>query len=307
MKYKYIIKRVFLSIVTLWLIATIIFFMLRLLPGTPFSSMQMVGLEMQDRLIEYYGLDKPLFEQYLIFLKNAICGDFGMSYKYLGQSVNDILKQALPISVQLGLQAYTISLIVGIVSGCFAAKKNGSKTDDFMLMLSALFSTLPVFVLSSVFQYLFGFKWKIFPLVGWGDIEHMVLPVASLVFGLMSTKFLTSKALSLEVLNQNYIKTAKANGLPKHKIFFKYEIKNILVPVLSTIGIDIAYAMMGSFVVEKIFNIRGIGYYFVLALQNNDYSLILGISMFFSVALVVLNLFVDIIICFIDPRIKFVE
>jgi len=304
MRLRYIIKKVLIAIITLWIIATASFFMLKLLPGTPFSSMQMVGIEMQERLMKYYGLDKPVFEQYLIFLRNTAQGNFGMSYKYLGQSVNDIIKKSFPISLQLGLQAYALSLASGIVLGIISAKKRGSNIDSFFMVVSALFAALPVFVLSSVLQYVFGVKFKLLPLTGWETPTHMILPTISLVFVLFSSKLLTTRTLALEVLNEEYIKTAKAKGLSKYRIFFNYELKNILVPVLSTIGMEITSAMMGSFVVEQIFNIRGIGNYFVLSLQNNDYSLILGITMFFATILILLNLCIDIIISFIDPRIK---
>jgi len=209
MRLRYIIKKVLIAIITLWIIATASFFMLKLLPGTPFSSMQMVGIEMQERLMKYYGLDKPVFEQYLIFLRNTAQGNFGMSYKYLGQSVNDIIKKSFPISLQLGLQAYALSLASGIVLGIISAKKRGSNIDSFFMVVSALFAALPVFVLSSVLQYVFGVKFKLLPLTGWETPTHMILPTISLVFVLFSSKLLTTRTLALEVLNEEYMLEAK--------------------------------------------------------------------------------------------------
>lgn len=301
---KYTIRRLVISLVTIWLIATSSFFLLRTLPGNPFGTTQMLSLEMQQRMMAYYGLDRPLMEQYFTFMKNLLQGDFGYSLKYVGQSVNGIIASKFPASAQLGLQAYLLSFPIGILFGIVAARRRGRAIDYSLVAFSVLGVSVPVFILASLLQYVFAIKLGIFPVARWTSFAHTVLPTITLAIGSIAIKTRMMRTLMLEVITEDYVKTAKAKGLPTWRIVWNHQIRNAIIPMIPSMGMEIVSILMGSFVVEQIFAIPGIGAFFVTSVQSLDYTMTLGLTVFFGVFVVAANFIIDLIYGLADPRIR---
>ena len=301
---KYILKRLLISVVTIWLIATCSFFLLHALPGTPFGNAQLMSQEMRDNMMAYYGLDRSPLEQYLTFMKNLLHGDFGYSLKYVGRSVNDVIAQTFPVSAQLGLQAYLISFPIGIFFGILAARKRGRPLDYSLVAFSVLGVSVPVFILASLLQYVFAIKLQLFPVAQWKSFAYTILPTLTLAIGSIAGKTRNMRTLMLEVVTEDYVKTAKAKGLSSARIVWSHEIRNAIIPMIPSLGMEIVTILMGSFVVEQIFAIPGIGAYFVTSVQSLDYTMTLGLTVFFGVFVVSANFIIDLIYGLIDPRIR---
>ena len=301
---KYILKRLVISVITIWLIATASFFLLRTLPGNPFASEQLLSMDMQERMMHYYGLDRPLFEQYLTFMKNLLHGDFGYSLKYVGQSVNGIISEKFPTSAHLGLQAYLLSFPLGVLLGVAAARRRGRPIDYALVAFSVLGVSVPVFVLASLLQYVFAIRLGWFPVARWGTLAQTVLPTITLAMGAIASKTRIMRTLMLEVLTEDYVKTAKAKGLSKRRIIWNHEVRNAIIPLIPSLGMEIVSILMGSFVVEKIYAIPGIGAFFVTSVQTLDYTMTLGLTVFFGVFVVTANFIIDLIYGLVDPRIR---
>ena len=301
---KYILKRLLISVVTIWLIATCSFFLLRTLPGTPFGSTQLMSQEMRDNMEAYYGLDRPLLEQYLTFMQNLLRGNFGYSLKYVGRSVNDVIAQTFPVSAQLGLQAYAISFPIGVFFGIIAARKRGRPLDYTLVAFSVLGVSVPVFILASLLQYVFAIQLQLFPVAQWKSFAYTVLPTLTLAIGSIAGKTRNMRTLMLEVVTEDYVKTAKAKGLSAARIVWSHQIRNAIIPMIPSLGMEIVSILMGSFVVEQIFAIPGIGAYFVTSVQSLDYTMTLGLTVFFGVFVVSANFIIDLIYGLIDPRIR---
>ena len=293
-----------ISIITIWLIATCSFFLLRTLPGNPFGTTQLLSIEMQERMMAYYGLDRPLMEQYFTFMKNLFRGDFGYSLKYVGQSVNGIIAEKFPASAQLGIQAYLLSFPVGILFGIIAARRRGRAIDYSLVAFSVLGVSVPVFILASLLQYVFAIRLGIFPVALWSSFRHTILPTITLAIGSIAGKTRMMRTLMLEVITEDYVKTAKAKGLPSWKIIWSHQVRNAIIPMIPSMGMEIVSILMGSFVVEQIFAIPGIGAFFVTSVQSLDYTMTLGLTVFFGVFVVGANFIIDLIYGFVDPRIR---
>ena len=301
---KYILKRLIISIITIWLIATCSFFLLHALPGNPFATQQLMSQEMLDKMMSYYGLDRPLWEQYLTFMNNLLHGDFGYSLKYVGQSVNGVIAQTFPVSAQLGLQAYLISFPIGIFFGIMAARRRGRALDYSLVAFSVLGVSVPVFILASLLQYVFAIQLDWFPVAQWKSFAYTILPTLTLAIGSIAGKTRTMRTLMLEVITEDYVKTAKAKGLSSARIIWSHQIRNAIIPMIPSLGMEIVSILMGSFVVEQIFAIPGIGAYFVTSVQSLDYTMTLGLTVFFGVFVVSANFIIDLIYGLIDPRIR---
>ena len=301
---KYILKRLIISIITIWLIATCSFFLLHALPGNPFATQQLMSQEMLDKMMSYYGLDRPLWEQYLTFMNNLLHGDFGYSLKYVGQSVNGVIAQTFPVSAQLGLQAYLISFPIGIFFGIMAARRRGRALDYSLVAFSVLGVSVPVFILASLLQYVFAIQLGWFPVAQWKSFAYTILPTLTLAIGSIAGKTRTMRTLMLEVITEDYVKTAKAKGLSSARIIWSHQIRNAIIPMIPSLGMEIVSILMGSFVVEPIFAIPGIGAYFVTSVQSLDYTMTLGLTVFFGVFVVSANFIIDLIYGLIDPRIR---
>ncbi len=301
---KYILKRVGISIITLWAVITITFFMLRLLPGGPFTGEKNIPEAIMQNLETKYGLDKPVFEQYGLYLKNLLQGDLGESIKYAGREVSEIISYSFPSSAKLGVVVIIIALIFGIILGIIAALKYNTWPDSLCMVLATLGVTIPSFVLASVLMYIFGVKYKLLPVTGLNGPESFILP--ALALGGYSIAFISrlTRSKLLETLGSDYIRTARAKGVSNFKIIVKHALRNTLIPIITYLGPLVAGILTGSFVVEKIFAIPGLGREFVNTISNRDYTVIMGVTVFYSAILIICNLLVDLLYGVIDPRIK---
>lgn len=301
---KYILRRLIISVITVWLIATSCFFLLRTLPGNPFQTTSLLSAEMVERMMHYYGLDRPLWDQYVTYMQNLLRGNFGYSLKYAGQSVNGIIASTFPISAQLGLQAYLLSIPLGFLFGIIAARCRGRAIDYGLVGFSVLGVSVPVFILAAMLQYVFAIRLKWLPVAQWKSFQHTILPTVTLAFSSIAGRTRSMRTFMLEIVNEDYIKTAKAKGLSKYRIIWSHQIRNAVIPMIPTMGMEIVGMLMGSFVVEQIFAIPGIGNQFVTSIQNLDYTMTLGLTVFFGVFVVAANFIVDIVYGIADPRIR---
>ena len=300
---KYIGKRIAIALVTVFVLATLTFFLMKLIPGDPFQS-EDVSPYVQELQRQYYGLDKPVYEQYLIYMKNLLHGDLGTSLTKTGRSVTSIIMETFPVSAKLGLISLLFAEAIGICFGIICAQfKN--KWPDYLLMLVAIVGVaLPSMVLGPILRYVLGVKLGLLPVTGWGTVAQMIMPAIVLGMGTIAGRTRSMRASMLSVTTQDYVKTARAKGLNAYEVVMRHEFKNSLVPILTNMGVQIASILMGSFVVEQIFLIPGLGRYFVDSISSLDYPVIMGTTIFFGTFLVVLNLIVDILYGLVDPRIR---
>lgn len=301
---RYIVKRVFFMIISLWLIATITFFLMHQLPGDPFSDTKKVPEEILKNLEAKYGLDKPLIVQYGTFLKNAAKGDLGLSLRYRNRTVNSILAQGFPNSMKLGLWAVAIGVFFGLTFGIIAALNNKGFFDYFVIILAVVGVSVPNFVFATLFQYFFAVELRWLPVAGWKGPMYMVLPVLALGLRLIAFQARMMKTNMIEIMGSDYVKTAKAKGLSKTAVVIKHVIRNAILPIVTMLGPLIAGIVTGSFVIEQIFAVPGMGKFFVDAVNQNDYTLILGTTLFYASLLIFMVFVVDILYGFIDPRIR---
>jgi len=300
----YIIKRVISAIVTLFLVATLTFFLMYLVPGGPFLSEKAPSQQTLKALEEKYGLDKPIGIQYLNYMKRLIRGDLGTSLKMRGQEVNDIIKTRFPVSAKIGLLAVVIAIFVGIPMGSVAALNRGKWFDRLIMFLSTMGIAIPGFVVATVLMFFFGVRLHILPTFGLTSPLHYILPVAALAFYPTAYISRLMRSSMLDVLGQDYMRTAWAKGLSQFKSLFKHALRNAVLPVVTYLGPMLANILTGSFVVEKIFTIPGLGSQFVGSITDRDYPLIMGTTIFLAFLLITMNVIVDIAYKIIDPRIK---
>lgn len=305
----YTLKRLLAGVVTVWFIATATFIAMHSVPGDPLMNDKAVTAEIRANLEKKYGLDKSGPEQYLIFMSNMLRGDFGISFTQQNRKVNDIIRDHFPVSATLGLLAVFFAAIGGIVWGALTAIYRNRLPDIIIMFLVILGISVPSFVFAALGQLslvkinqLLGSS--VIPVAGWGTFGHMLVP--SLVLGLGTMALLTRlmRSSMLEVVNEDYIKTAKSKGLSPIRIFFKHQLRNAILPVLTVLGPQIAAITTGGFVVELVFAIPGLGRYFVQAVQQLDYTVIMGTTVFYGAFLVFMVILVDIIYGFVDPRVR---
>ena len=301
---KYILKKTIISIVALWAIITVSFILLHMLPGNPFGSLSAMDRDMQLRIMNYYGLDQPIYKQYYLYCKGLLQGDFGYSLKHIGKSVNEVILESFPYSAILGLQAYVFGVPLGILLGSISAMKNGKYADYALVFFSAIGTSVPIFIIGTLLQYVFAIRLSWFPIARWHGYSSTILPSLTLSIGIIANKTRMMRTLMLETISEDYIRTAQAKGIPPIKIVFRHQIRNAIVPLVSTMGVEIAAILMGSFVVEQIYAIPGLGAYYVSAIQNLDYTMTLGLTVFYSTLVIITNLIVDVLYGVIDPRIR---
>lgn len=301
---KFIAKRVAMAILTLWVIITVTFFMMHSIPGDPFTQEGKMPPEVKANLMAKYGLDKPIGEQYVIYLKNLMKGDFGESMKSKTETVSDMIKRGAPISGRLGLQAFVVSLVLGITLGSIAALYQNKAPDYIMMIIAIIGISVPSFIMAALLIQFVARNISYFPISGWGGFRYTILPTIALSFMPMASTARLMRSSMLEVLGQDYIKTARSKGLSKLKVIMSHAIRNAILPIVSQLGTSLTALLTGSFVIEKIFGIPGIGSFFVQSINNRDYTLIMGTTVFYSMVLVFLLLLVDILYVIIDPRIK---
>jgi len=304
---RYLGKRILFMTISLFLIVTATFFIMKAVPGGPFTSEKNVPEEIRAALEAKYGLDKPVHQQYLDYLKGVITWDLGPSFTEKSSSVNDMINRGFPVSAHLGLQALAIALFGGITLGVLAALKHNKWQDYSAMVIAVLGLSVPGFILASFYQYFFAIKWGILPIAKWDTFEHTILPSFALAALPLAFIARLTRSNMLEVLGQDYIKTAKAKGLSMFTTTVKHAIRNALLPVITYLGPLIANILTGAFVIERIFGIPGLGREFVLSITNRDYTVIMGTTVFYSIFLVVMILLVDIAYTLIDPRIKLTD
>ncbi len=300
----YIINRFFISIITLFIIVTITFFLMHTVPGGPFVGEKPLSEVAIANLNKKYGLDKPLTVQYFNYLKNAIKGDLGTSLTKIGQSVSATIKRAFPVSFRLGLFSIFISTTIGLLFGIVAALKHGKVLDKAIMITATLGIAVPSFVIATVSIIVFSVKLKLLPAYGFDSFAQYILPGFALSFSSLSFMARLMRSSMLDVIHQDFIKTAKAKGLPQYVVIFKHALRNAIIPIVTYLGPLSAGILTGSFVVEKIFNIPGLGRYFVESITQRDYPTILGVTIFYGVFLILMNFIVDLSYGIIDPRIR---
>lgn len=301
---KYIEKRIGLAIVTIWAVATITFFLMNMVPGGPFLSEKAISPQATAALEAKYGLDKPLFQRYLTYIGDALHGDFGDSLKQRGRTVMDIIKMKFPVSARVGGLTVLVALTIGIPLGCIAALKRGKFLDSLISVVATCGIAVPSFVICTLLLYFFGVKLMLLPTVGLSSWKHFVMPVMALSFYPTAYIMRLMRSSMLDVLGQDYMRTAKAKGVSGFLILFKHALRNAILPVITYVGPMLAYTVTGSFVVEKIFTIPGLGGEFISAISGRDYTLIMGTTIFLATLIVIMNVVVDIVYKMVDPRIK---
>lgn len=309
---KYIAKRIGYAVLTVFFLTAFTFFMMQMLPGDPFVGEKAISQVTMDALNAKYGLDKPVWQQFFIYIGNVLQGDLGISIKY-NRPVTKIIADSFPYSCELGLRALIIATVVGIVLGTLAAIKRGTKWDSGAMSLAVIGVSVPSFIVGALLQYVLSIKLRqwfgitYFPVTGWKTEAAKILPAIALSFGSMATVARLMRTSMLDVLGSDYIKTARAKGLSNTKIVWRHAIRNAIMPVITVLGPTAAALMTGAFVVENIFSIPGMGKFFVLAIKELDYTLIAGTTLFYGVFLVIATLIVDILYGVIDPRVNLAQ
>lgn len=300
----YLVKKIGIFLLSLFLVITLTFFLMKAIPGDPFVGEKAIPKEILTSLHAYYGLDKPLLVQYLSCLKGFITGNFPPSILYEGKHLEDFIKEGFPISALLGLEALIIAISVGLFLGSIAAFYQNRWQDHLAEIFTLLGISIPGFLLATLFQYLFAFKLSLVPIARWGELSHTFLPALSIAA--LPTAFIArlTRFSMLSTLRQGYIKTAYAKGLSPIKVYFKHVLKNSIVPVLAYLAPLSAHVLTGSFIVEKIFAIPGLGQWFVNSILQRDYPIIMGLTVFYSALLLFCVFLVDLALPLFDPKME---
>ena len=302
----YVIKRCILAVVTLLVLITIIFVLVRLLPGDPFVS-EKTPEAIRQQMIRYHGFDRPIYEQWLKYVSNLIRGDLGISLKYQGRTVNSAIAATFPFSGALGVRALIFALAVGLFLGVTAAQKAGRPLDYICIFIAIIGVSAPEFVVGTLIQLGFSIRLRWLPATQWLSWRHMILPVFALGLNTLALLTRLTRSSMMDVINQDYILTARAKGLSDSQVIWRHQIRNSILPIITAMGPRVAALLAGTFVVERVFAIPGMGRFFVQSINDLDYTMVLGMTAFYGLFLVTANLLVDIIYGFVDPRIKLAE
>ncbi len=301
----YILKRIALSVLSVWIVITVTFFVMHAVPGGPFTAEKAISPAAQAALEAKYGLDQPLWTQYTTYLKDIVTKfDFGPSLKQRGRDVIDIITDGLKVSAKLGVIAAFMATVFGVVLGAVAALRRNKLIDKIIMVITTAFVSMPSFIMGSLLLILFAVKFHVFPANG-TTTEGLILPVITLSLYPMAYITRLTRSSMLDVLGQDYIRTAKAKGVSSKNVIFKHALKNSLIPVVTYLGPMLAYIVTGSLVVERIFAVSGIGRAFVSSINNRDYTLIMGTTIVLAILIVVMNLITDLVYKLVDPRISF--
>lgn len=314
---SFLVNRIVMGLVTLWLVVTITFFLLHLLPGDPFQSEKAIPPKIKENLMAKYHLDKPIGEQYVQYLKSVSKGDLGESMKVRGRTVNDVIKKSFPISADLGARSIIFALVVGIPLGIVAALKRGKYQDKIAMIIAVIGISVPSFVLAGLMQKYFvdvhnGFlidklglpDFLRIRLSGWDSPEKKILPVVAL--GLYTVALIARllRDKMIEVMGQDYIRLAIAKGVKPRDIVVKHALRNAILPIVTIMGPTIAAVLTGSFVIEKVFTIPGLGKYYIQSINDRDYTMVLGVTVFYAAFLILMMILMDIVYALVDPKIK---
>lgn len=304
MTFRYICKKLALFVFSLFFVATLTFVLMNSIPGDPFQQEEAVPEEIMKSLYAHYGLDKPLTEQYLLYLKGLITFDLGPSFKYENRTVGEIIYDGFPVSLVLGSEALVLSIFFGILLGSIGAAFRSKAQDHLAMLFAVIGISIPSFIVATFLQYVFSMKLSLLPVARWGTLAHTILPAVSL--SALPTAFIArlTRSSMVEVLEQDYVLTARAKGLSRFRVICQHVLKNSLIPVVSYLGPLSASILTGSFVIEKIFGIPGLGGWFVTSITNRDYTVIMGVTMFYSTLLLLAVFLIDIAYGIMDPRIR---
>ncbi len=300
----FILRRIGWMAVILWVVFTVSFFLMRSVPGGPFDRERQLDPQVEANIKARYHLDEPLWKQYVRELGNTLRFDLGYSFRLADFSVNEILAQGFPISASLGVVALAFALSLGLTAGIVSAVRRGGLLDVSLMTLATVGIALPNFVVAGIMIIVFVFLWPLFPAAGWGTLRHLILPGFCLGAPYAAYIARLTRTGMLDVLSQDYIRTAYAKGLPTRTVIFRHALKGALLPVVSFLGPAIAGILTGSLVVERIFNIPGIGVHFVEAALQSDYTLAMGVVLVYTTLVYSMNLVVDVSYAFLDPRVK---
>ena len=301
---RYTLKRFLSMLITLFLVATATFFLMHAIPGQPFEITRETPESVRIALEQEYGLDKPVWQQYLIYMNNLLHGEFGTSMKYKGQTVMGEVANGMPVSAIIGFGGVLVGCLIGSVLGCLAALKNKGFVDYFVIVLAILGVSVPNFVFGSLIQRFFAVEWGLFPTQGWRGWSYAVLPIAAGAFTNIAHYARMLRTSMLDTMGQDYIYTARSKGLSQNEIVRKHMMRNSFLPLVTSLGPMCAGVLTGNFVIEKIFNIPGIGKSMILAIQNSDYTMIMGLTIIFSFISIICYFLVDIVYGLVDPRIR---
>ncbi|MDO4438132.1 MAG: ABC transporter permease [Eubacteriales bacterium] len=301
---KYITKRILLAIVTAFVVASATFFVMNMVPGGPFLGEKAVTPAATKALEAKFGLDKPLSEQYLTYMEDLLHGDLGISVKKRGRTINQIIATKFPVSAKLGGIAIVLAFCVGVPLGSYAAFHRGKIIDNLIILFTTAGIAIPSFLSSTLLMYIFSAKLGLLPSKGLDSFASYIMPVVALALYPTAYMARLMRSSMLDVMGQDYMRTARAKGVSEVKSIFKHALRNAILPVVTYLGPLMAQLMTGSFIVEKIFTIPGLGHEFVGAITSRDYPLIMGTTIFLAVFLIAMNVIVDILYAIIDPRIK---
>ena len=302
---KFVLSRTLTGAFVIFAVATITFFLLRTLPGGPFDTEKKLPPQIKKNIEAKYHLDEPVWKQYLSYLQGLASGDFGPSYKYIDRSVNEIIGETLPVSVELGLVSLILAVTLGCVVGIASAAKPGGAVDFASVSIATALVSVPTFVTGALLIYIFSVKLRWLPAALWGNPANVVLPALTLAAGPAAYIARLIRASMLDTSKSLFVRTARAKGLSGFRVNTKHILRNALIPVVTVLGPITAFLVTGSFVVEQIFAIPGTGRFFVMAVSNRDYPLVMGITIMYTVILVLANLMVDVLYVILDPRIKY--
>lgn len=304
---KYLIKRIFYLVLTLFIVASVTFFMMKLMPGTPYTNQEKLSADQLRIMNEQYGLNKPILEQYWIYIVGLLHGDFGTSFQFNNQPVLSLIMSRLAPSLQIGAQAMILGSVLGILLGAIAAIRKNTWVDGVATFFSILGISIPNFVLAVLLQFFLAFKLQMFPIALWDGFSSSILPTLALAVAPLANTARFMRTEMVDVLSSDYIELAKAKGNSKWQTVAKHALRNSMIPVVTIIGPMAVNLMTGSLVVENIFSIPGIGEQFVKSIMTNDYPTIMGLTIFYSLLLMIIILVVDILYGIIDPRIRLSE
>lgn len=304
---NFILRRLFWAVPTIFIITTISFFLIRLAPGTPFDVERPMPPEIRANMMAAYDLDKPMLQQYAMYLGKVVHGDFGPSFKNKDFTVTQLIGQGFPVSLKVGGLAMLVALVLGTLFGSLAALRQNSAVDYGVMTLAMTGIAMPNFVIAPLMTLFFGIYLKWLPVAGWGGgaMRNLILPVIAMALPYVAYIARMTRGSMIEVLHSNYIRTAKAKGLPMRRILFHHALKAAIMPVVSFLGPATAGIITGSVVIETIFQLPGIGRYFVQGALNRDYTLVMGVVIFYAALIMALNLVVDVIYAKLDPRVRY--
>jgi len=304
---RFLLKKILILLLSLFMVASLTFALMQMIPGDPFTQEKAVPEEILKAMYHHYGLDQPWYVQYFRYMKGLITFDLGPSFKYQGRTVTEIIREGFPVSMALGLEALIISIFFGITLGSIAALKHLKWQDHLMMVFAVVGISVPSFILATFLQYLISMKLDLLPVARWGSFDHSILPAFSLAA--LPTAFIArlTRSNMVEIMQEDYIQTAKSKGLNSFQIVIRHALRNALLPIITYLGPLTTAILTGSFAVEKIFGIPGLGQWFVMSITNRDYTVIMGTTVFYSAILMVCVFLVDILYCLIDPRIQLID